>query len=118
MNLNVAGETMVRTNAASTPVQVSRLALFVAASVEGHTVFVGYRKPWKAIPAADRARTGSGCGAVTNLYFSIVCVNRTILLAPPGDRSTEADRAKNELRPRGTGTGLCPRLPGTAGIHP
>ncbi len=48
MNLNVAGETMVRTNAASTPVQVSRLALFVAASVEGHTVFVGYRKPWRA----------------------------------------------------------------------
>ena len=44
----VLGEAIVRINPALTPVQVSRLALFVSASIEGHTVFVGYRKPWKS----------------------------------------------------------------------
>ena len=27
--------------------QCRRLALFVSASLEGHTIFIGYRKPWK-----------------------------------------------------------------------
>jgi AcrR family transcriptional regulator len=27
--------------------QCRRLALFISASLEGHTVFIGYRKPWK-----------------------------------------------------------------------
>jgi hypothetical protein len=27
--------------------QARRLALFFSASMEGHTIFIGYRKPWK-----------------------------------------------------------------------
>lgn len=27
--------------------QARRLALFISASLEGHTIFIGYRKPWK-----------------------------------------------------------------------
>lgn len=43
----VLGEAIARLNPALTPLQIRRLALFVSASIEGHTVFVGYRKPWK-----------------------------------------------------------------------
>ena len=28
--------------------QCQRLALFFSASIEGHTIFIGYRKPWRA----------------------------------------------------------------------
>lgn len=27
--------------------QTRRLALFISASLEGHTIFIGYRKPWQ-----------------------------------------------------------------------
>jgi hypothetical protein len=27
--------------------QSQRLALFFSASIEGHTIFIGYRKPWR-----------------------------------------------------------------------
>jgi len=44
----VLGGAIARMNPALSPRQVRRLALFVSASIEGHTVFIGYRKPWRA----------------------------------------------------------------------
>lgn len=40
--------------------QVQRLALFFSASLEGHTMFVGYRKPWTG-ESANIARMASEC---------------------------------------------------------
>jgi hypothetical protein len=34
-------------NPALSAIQARRLALFICASVEGHTIFIGYRKPWR-----------------------------------------------------------------------
>ncbi len=33
-------------NPALTDKQAERLSLFIAASIEGHTIFIGYKKPW------------------------------------------------------------------------
>jgi AcrR family transcriptional regulator len=44
----VLGDAIARMNPALSPAQVRRLALFVSASIEGHTAFIGYRKPWRA----------------------------------------------------------------------
>ncbi|MBE9539314.1 MAG: TetR/AcrR family transcriptional regulator [Proteobacteria bacterium] len=33
-------------NPALSALQARRLALFISASIEGHTIFIGYRKPW------------------------------------------------------------------------
>lgn len=44
----VLGAAIARMNPALSPLQVRRLALFVSASIEGHTAFIGYRKPWRA----------------------------------------------------------------------
>ena len=33
-------------NPALSAIQARRLALFISASIEGHTIFIGYRKPW------------------------------------------------------------------------
>lgn len=41
------GTSIARLNPGLDAVQVERLALFVSASLEGHTMFVGYRKPWR-----------------------------------------------------------------------
>ena len=41
------GASIARLNPVLDAVQVERLALFVSASLEGHTMFVGYRKPWR-----------------------------------------------------------------------
>jgi AcrR family transcriptional regulator len=53
----VLGGAIARMNPALSPTQVHRLALFVSASVEGHTVFIGYRKPWarETAPLLDMA---------------------------------------------------------------
>lgn len=34
-------------NSALSPKQAEKLALFISASIEGHTVFIGHNKPWK-----------------------------------------------------------------------
>ena len=34
-------------NPALSALQARRLALFISASIEGHTIFIGYRKPWR-----------------------------------------------------------------------
>lgn len=39
---------IARLNPALDTVQTKRLALFVSASIEGHTMFVGHRKAWRA----------------------------------------------------------------------
>lgn len=48
----VLGNAIARINPALSPLQVRRLALFVSASIEGHTVFVGHGKPWRGETAA------------------------------------------------------------------
>lgn len=44
---DVLGASIARINPALDEAQVRRLALFVSASIEGHTVFVGHGKPWR-----------------------------------------------------------------------
>jgi AcrR family transcriptional regulator len=43
----VLGASIGRINPALGEAEVGRLALFVSASIEGHTVFVGHGKPWR-----------------------------------------------------------------------
>jgi AcrR family transcriptional regulator len=43
----VLEQAIARLNPALDAVQVRRLALFVSASIEGHTMFIGHGKPWK-----------------------------------------------------------------------
>jgi len=49
---HVLAEIIARLNPALSAQQTRRLALFISASIEGHTVFIGYRKPWIAETAA------------------------------------------------------------------
>lgn len=44
---NVLQEVITLMNPKLSDVQVERLALFISASLEGHTVFIGHGKPWK-----------------------------------------------------------------------
>jgi AcrR family transcriptional regulator len=44
---DVLGASIARINPALDEAQVRTLALFVSASIEGHTVFVGHGKPWQ-----------------------------------------------------------------------
>lgn len=39
-------EVMSAINPELSPAQLKRLAVFVSASIEGHTMFIGYQKPW------------------------------------------------------------------------
>jgi AcrR family transcriptional regulator len=49
---HILADIIVRLNPALSAQQIRRLALFISASIEGHTVFIGYRKPWIADTAA------------------------------------------------------------------
>jgi len=40
-------EVMALINPALSPDQLRRLAIFISASMEGHTIFIGHQKPWK-----------------------------------------------------------------------
>jgi AcrR family transcriptional regulator len=40
-------EVILEMNPSLSPVQAHHLALFISASIEGHTMFIGYRKPWR-----------------------------------------------------------------------
>jgi hypothetical protein len=40
-------EVIALINTALSPDQLKRLAVFISASMEGHTVFIGHGKPWK-----------------------------------------------------------------------
>lgn len=40
-------EVIALLNPSLSPDQLQRLALFISASLEGHTMFIGYKKPWK-----------------------------------------------------------------------
>jgi AcrR family transcriptional regulator len=42
------GASIARVNPALDERQVRQIALFISASIEGHTMFVGHRKPWRA----------------------------------------------------------------------
>lgn len=42
----VLADVISEVNPTLTETQVTRLALFISCSMEGHTVFVGYQKPW------------------------------------------------------------------------
>ena len=44
---SVLQEVIILMNPKLSEVQVERLALFISASLEGHTVFIGHGKPWK-----------------------------------------------------------------------
>jgi len=44
----VLGEVIADLNPRLAPAQVQRLALFISCSMEGHTVFIGHQKPWRA----------------------------------------------------------------------
>jgi AcrR family transcriptional regulator len=39
-------DVMTMINPALSPVQLRRLAIFISASIEGHTIFIGHEKPW------------------------------------------------------------------------
>jgi AcrR family transcriptional regulator len=43
---SVLVEVMGALNPELTPAQLRRLAVFISSSVEGHTMFIGYNKPW------------------------------------------------------------------------
>lgn len=43
----VLADIICEINPALSDLQARRLALFISASIEGHTIFIGYRKPWK-----------------------------------------------------------------------
>ncbi|HEX7853424.1 MAG TPA: TetR family transcriptional regulator C-terminal domain-containing protein [Sphingobium sp.] len=54
----VIGEYVAELNPALTPDQVQTVALFISASMEGSTPFLGYEKPWAAkMPAVIRLST-------------------------------------------------------------
>jgi AcrR family transcriptional regulator len=40
-------EVITLINPTLSPDQLKRLAVFISASMEGHTIFIGHRKPWK-----------------------------------------------------------------------
>ena len=40
-------EIIAEINPALSEAQCQRLALFFTSSVEGHTIFIGFRKPWR-----------------------------------------------------------------------
>jgi AcrR family transcriptional regulator len=44
----VLAEIIGEINPALSPAQCQRLALFFSSSIEGHTIFIGYRKPWRS----------------------------------------------------------------------
>lgn len=44
----IMAEIIVDINPAISAAQATRLALFFTCSIEGHTVFIGYKKPWKS----------------------------------------------------------------------
>jgi len=41
-------EVMAEMNPSLSPSQLHRLAVFISSSMEGHTMFIGYQKPWTA----------------------------------------------------------------------
>ena len=45
---NVLSEVIGQLNADLDPEQRARLALFISASLEGHTMFIGHNKPWQS----------------------------------------------------------------------
>ncbi len=42
----VFDELIPKINPVLSPTEVKQLSLFLSASLEGHTIFVGYKKPW------------------------------------------------------------------------
>ena len=40
------GDIIAEVNPELSATQVTKLALFISSSIEGHTVFIGYKKPW------------------------------------------------------------------------
>ena len=45
------------------PSSVDRLALFISASIEGHTVFIGHGKPWQK----QTKKTNQNCYAIVSI---------------------------------------------------
>jgi AcrR family transcriptional regulator len=77
---DVLGASIARLNPALDATSVKQLALFISASIEGHTMFVGHRKPW-------RGHTGALLAMATDSFLWLIRSGKVPGASPdrPGD---------------------------------